>query len=57
MTIIVCRVYTQVDYAVDVFKQLNPDDPDPEGTPPSSETNLACVCVCLLIHCLFYTQI
>ena len=21
----------QVDYAVDVFRQLNPDDPDPEG--------------------------
>ena len=23
---------TQVDYAVDVFKQLYPDDPDPEGS-------------------------
>ena len=24
-------VWPQVDYAVDVYKQLHPDSPDPEG--------------------------
>ena len=30
LCVFVC-VYSQVDYAMDVFKQLYPDSPDPEG--------------------------
>lgn len=39
---------TQVDYAMDVFKQLYPDSPDPEGNNNNKQTTTATATVFLL---------